>query len=201
MHWIEVDGFPMPKRIGGHPALDLCNTWAGWGEPWSEKREWLPDYERAAVWSGFAELLPRETVVRLRRRARLDKKQAGRVVTQLHDFRDCLYRVLTEDDPRAFRSVSVVCQRALVSSRLIDEGGMAARVLPSSIGLELPLLAAARAAEDLLNSEARRTIRRCPGNDCGWLFLDPRGRRKWCDMTTCGNRAKARAYLERSRSK
>jgi predicted RNA-binding Zn ribbon-like protein len=30
---------------------------------------------------------------------------------------------------------------------------------------------------------------RLPGVDCGSLFLDPRGRRRWCDMAACGNRA------------
>jgi predicted RNA-binding Zn ribbon-like protein len=201
MHWVEVDGFPMPKRIGGHPALDLCNTWAGWGEPWNEKREWIPDYERAAVWAGFVELIAPDAADRLRRRSRREPQEAARVVQELHAFRGALYRVLTEQDARAFRSVAGLCQRALVASDLVDQGGIAMRVLPGSIGLALPLLAAARAAEELLNSEQRRTVGRCPGNDCGWLFLDPRGRRKWCDMATCGNRAKARAHLERSRAK
>ncbi|MFH9585335.1 CGNR zinc finger domain-containing protein [Streptomyces luteogriseus] len=34
---------------------------------------------------------------------------------------------------------------------------------------------------------ARRfTVRRCPGQDCGWLFLDESGRRRWCSLVTCG---------------
>ncbi|MGP1395256.1 MAG: CGNR zinc finger domain-containing protein [Inquilinaceae bacterium] len=36
-------------------------------------------------------------------------------------------------------------------------------------------------------------IKLCPGDRCGWLFLDEtrNARRKWCMMKTCGNRAKA----------
>ncbi|WP_344746998.1 CGNR zinc finger domain-containing protein [Streptosporangium vulgare] len=34
----------------------------------------------------------------------------------------------------------------------------------------------------------------CPS--CYWLFLDTskNGRRRWCSMTTCGSRDKARRY-------
>ncbi len=39
----------------------------------------------------------------------------------------------------------------------------------------------------------------CPGEDCGWLFLDEskNRRRRWCSMETCGNRAKARRHYQR----
>jgi predicted RNA-binding Zn ribbon-like protein len=43
-------------------------------------------------------------------------------------------------------------------------------------------------------------VTRCPGRDCGWLFLDTSGRRRWCSMDTCGSRAKMRAMYERRRS-
>jgi predicted RNA-binding Zn ribbon-like protein len=37
----------------------------------------------------------------------------------------------------------------------------------------------------------------CPGRDCGWLFLNTSGRRRWCSMDTCGSRAKMRALYAR----
>jgi predicted RNA-binding Zn ribbon-like protein len=43
-------------------------------------------------------------------------------------------------------------------------------------------------------------VRRCPGRDCGWLFLDASGRRRWCSMTTCGSREKMRRMYERRRA-
>jgi predicted RNA-binding Zn ribbon-like protein len=39
----------------------------------------------------------------------------------------------------------------------------------------------------------------CPGNNCGWLFLDGSGRRQWCSMEVCGSRAKMRRRYERQR--
>jgi predicted RNA-binding Zn ribbon-like protein len=46
-------------------------------------------------------------------------------------------------------------------------------------------------------------IRRCPAEDCAWVFWDSsaRGTRRWCTMSVCGNRAKVRAFAERSRSR
>ena len=43
----------------------------------------------------------------------------------------------------------------------------------------------------------------CPADDCQWAFYDrSRNRsRTWCEMEDCGNRAKARAYRERQRSR
>jgi predicted RNA-binding Zn ribbon-like protein len=46
-------------------------------------------------------------------------------------------------------------------------------------------------------------LKACPADDCLWAFYD-RSRnhsRTWCEMEDCGNRAKARAYRERRRSR
>ena len=42
-------------------------------------------------------------------------------------------------------------------------------------------------------------LRVCANESCSWTFFDSSrtGRRKWCDMTTCGNRAKAARHRER----
>ncbi len=41
----------------------------------------------------------------------------------------------------------------------------------------------------------------CADETCGWLFIDesPAGRRRWCDMRTCGNRAKVARHRARAR--
>ncbi len=45
-------------------------------------------------------------------------------------------------------------------------------------------------------------LRICANDECRWAFNDhsPTGRRKWCDMNTCGNRAKAARFRERLRA-
>jgi predicted RNA-binding Zn ribbon-like protein len=53
---------------------------------------------------------------------------------------------------------------------------------------------------DLLRAGPDR-IRRCAGHGCVLHFYDASrgGRRQWCSMAGCGNRAKARRHYERAR--
>lgn len=62
--------------------------------------------------------------------------------------------------------------------------------------------ALARLVEPFLGVVASGTtgrLRVCANDDCRWAFEDTSraGRRRWCDMTSCGNVAKARRYRAR----
>lgn len=63
------------------------------------------------------------------------------------------------------------------------------------------LSAVARDASDLLSSPLATRVRECAAPDCALLFLDSSrpGRRRWCAMATCGNRAKTKSYRHRRR--
>ena len=54
----------------------------------------------------------------------------------------------------------------------------------------------AYAAGELLTSDALRRVRQCSNPNCSWLFVDTSraGRRRWCDMKVCGNRAKVHRF-------
>jgi predicted RNA-binding Zn ribbon-like protein len=61
--------------------------------------------------------------------------------------------------------------------------------------------AVAADAVALLADPARLArLHRCPGRECGWIFLDTSGRRRWCSMGTCGSREKMRRMYERKRA-
>jgi len=51
---------------------------------------------------------------------------------------------------------------------------------------------AADAVALLQEPDRVKRVTRCPGCDCGWLFLNTSGRRRWCSMSTCGSREKMR---------
>jgi predicted RNA-binding Zn ribbon-like protein len=55
-------------------------------------------------------------------------------------------------------------------------------------------------ARELTAGDAER-LRICANDDCRWVFYDSSaaGRRKWCDMATCGNRAKVARHRARQR--
>jgi len=57
----------------------------------------------------------------------------------------------------------------------------------------------ARAAARLVESTTLSRVRACAADDCKWWFVDDTKNhsRRWCEMKTCGNRAKLRRYRER----
>ena len=58
----------------------------------------------------------------------------------------------------------------------------------------------ARSAAELLVSSDRALVKEGASDDCLWLFLDgtKNHKRRWCEMKTCGNRAKVRKHRRRS---
>jgi predicted RNA-binding Zn ribbon-like protein len=58
-------------------------------------------------------------------------------------------------------------------------------------------------AHESMREGTWQRLKVCPADDCLWAFYD-RSRNHsatWCEMQECGNRAKARAYRERQRSR
>ncbi|MDB5525586.1 MAG: zinc finger protein [Rhizobium sp.] len=60
-------------------------------------------------------------------------------------------------------------------------------------------LATARSALKLISQPEPDRLKICP--NCEWLFVDrsKNRSRNWCDMTVCGNRAKARLHYRKKR--
>lgn len=52
---------------------------------------------------------------------------------------------------------------------------------------------------DFLSSDQTSKVRKCASDTCELFFINTsrNGRRRWCSMSTCGNRAKVNAYLKR----
>jgi predicted RNA-binding Zn ribbon-like protein len=197
-HYVLVDGLRLPAKLSGHPALDFCNTLAGWdgNEPW----DYLQSYEHLAAWAGFTELLPGERITALRRQARERGSAATTVLEQARAFRGRLYDVLrTGPSAQSFASVADNVNAAAARLRLVRCDDTIDWEIDAHSGLGAPIDAVAWSAGELLTSGDSSLVRACPGHACGWLFLDRRGRRRWCTMTTCGNREKVRRFAARQR--
>jgi predicted RNA-binding Zn ribbon-like protein len=65
--------------------------------------------------------------------------------------------------------------------------------LDGAIGVVLAITATA------MSDGSWPRLKICPGHDCGWAFYDHSRNLsgRWCSMTVCGGRAKARAYYRR----
>lgn len=59
---------------------------------------------------------------------------------------------------------------------------------------------AVTSAVELLSQSPTARLKQCPGDHCGWFFLDTtkRGNRRWCSMGECGQEAKTARRRERS---
>ena len=195
-HYEVVEGLRLPARISGHPALDFCNTWAGWDGQGAV--EYLADYEHLVVWGGFVGLLRPGQVPVLRHRARDSASTAASVLERARAFRANLYAVLR--DPACAPAWPAVADQVAAAARTLQlhraDETIRWETAPAA-ELSAPLAAAAWSAGELLASPALRRVRACAGAGCGWLFLDPTGRRRWCVMATCGNREKARRFAAR----
>ena len=69
-------------------------------------------------------------------------------------------------------------------------------------GTALSLLAPVLwSAGDLLAGPKLGKVRRCANPECLYLFLDDSraGKRRWCSMSACGNRAKAKRHYHKSK--
>ncbi|MFE2018789.1 BTAD domain-containing putative transcriptional regulator [Streptomyces sp. NPDC059499] len=178
----------LPWSTSGHPALEFCNTYAGWGGPPLPGSEWLRSYSTLAVWAGHMDLAEDWVVSGLLKKALQEPNDAAAVLREAREFRTRLYAALTDiDDVRAFKAVAGAAEDAARNSAFVlGEGRLGRWRLSPSAGLRLPVLAVARSAAELLADPARFMIRVCPGEGCGWVFPDESGRRRWCSLRTCG---------------
>ena len=195
-----VCGVLVPDATSGHPALELVNTRAGWGEP--SPREYLVSYDALAVWAADVGHLTAGELRELRALAAGSTAEAARVLHETLALREAYYDVLRADVPAArdLDQVQAAAVPAFAASGLVVDA--AGRIRPdggrvAAVGLRLPLHRAVLAAVHLLAAGDAAHVRACAGTGCGWVFLDRTHRKRWCTMAICGNRAKARAYAAR----
>ena len=201
----RIPAVPPGKRfhlIGGDVCLDFCNTLGG--KRGSRTREHLNSYIDFLSWCRQAGLLEPQHAEALARRASRKREEAAGVLAQTVGVREALYRIfaaIIED-----KSIPKADLTTLNSELAITLGRL--RVSPQakhSFGwswaqdhaLDRPLGPVVRAAAHLLTDNARlHQLRRCNGDNCGWLFLDSSKNhsRRWCDMRDCGNRAKVKRH-------
>jgi predicted RNA-binding Zn ribbon-like protein len=196
----RVGGLLLPRAVAGHPALELCNTLAGWGE--DGPGEYLTTYDHLAVWSATVGLVPATTARRLRRAAAQTPGRAADALADGRALRADLYAVLTRPRPPrpALDRLTERVRDAGASARVGWTRSAGLGLEPGTESIDLPVRAFATAARRLVEDGLARQVRRCPGAGCGWLFLDEGRGRRWCVMAICGNRAKARRHAARQRT-
>jgi predicted RNA-binding Zn ribbon-like protein len=194
---VVVDGLVVPLAITEDPALNFCNTRAGWGAP--APKEYLHTHAHLAVWAGHVGLLTPTVAARQRRLGESAPEVSAAVVTRAVALRSALYAALLGTASKQDWATVNAEVRAAAAASTLSPGPPATWTFPSQSTVEHPLHLVAWSAMTLLTGPDAARVAACPGVGCGWVFADPRGRRRWCSMAWCGNRNKARRYAERHR--
>jgi predicted RNA-binding Zn ribbon-like protein len=183
-------------------CLDFANT-LSWRT--SEKpEEKLGSYAALVEWG-------RKTGIVSARESR-EMLQAGKtskgVLKRAVSLRESIYRILAAQAagrrarPSDLAILNETVREALGHLRLVPQAKSFAWRWPADSDAARRILwAVARSAAELLTSDHLGAVRECAGAGCGWLFLDlSRNRsRRWCAMSDCGNREKARRHYQRVR--
>jgi predicted RNA-binding Zn ribbon-like protein len=183
---------------GGRLCLDFANTVES--RPTERRRDLLESYADLAAWSRASRILSPADERALLRRAHRSPARAARVLRQARSLREALFAAFAHRSRTAVDEIQKELPRAYrrpILRRFHLLWGDDPRSLDGMLG---PVL---RSAVELLTSEELERVRVCGAEDCDWLFLDEsRSRsRQWCNMASCGNRAKARRFYRRHRGR
>jgi predicted RNA-binding Zn ribbon-like protein len=193
---------------GGQIALDLANTISRRDDA-ERRREHLERYSDLVAFAVQDRILSAKQANTLLLYANRNNASAVRSFRKAIGLREAIYRVfraIAQGRPVRSSDLLAINNSALqaVVHRQLSGGDRSYRwewQTSESQQLDRILWPVAQAAADLLTSDELKLVRWCEAPDCEWLFLDhSRNRsRRWCDMTSCGNRAKARRHYRRTR--
>ena len=187
-------------------CLDFANTVDR--RPTRAPLERLRGYADLAAWAARAGLVSQRDARALAERARRQPAATAEVMHQAARLREAIYRVISavasRRPPRSadLDVINAAVAEAHAGSKIAARsGGFARQWVGDRWSLDRMLWPVAQSVEDLLISPDLIAVRECAAPDCGRLFVDTsRNRtRRWCDMRSCGNRAKVRAFYSRRR--
>jgi predicted RNA-binding Zn ribbon-like protein len=169
----------------------------------------LAEFESLVRWLEGAHVIDADRASGMRRRARQQPAGASAALMDARRVRSAL-RDLAEHGARdparhqeAVAEINRVLGRSAGTRRLEarEDGSYLRTFVPGGdafAGLMIPLVESA--ADALILGELAR-VHRCANPRCTCVFYDTtrNGGRRWCDMATCGNRAKAARHRRRAR--
>lgn len=193
---------PVPPRT--RLWLDFVNTDAAAQMPGGDL---LRDFEALLSWLHRQGAVDDERASGIRRRAVLQPAAAAATLVDARRVRAALRALAERGDVQdkvredAVVEINRVLGRSAGTRRLdpANDGGFVRNFVPTGdafAGLMIPIVESA--ADSLIGNELPR-VRRCADPRCHRVFLDgtKNGLRRWCDMGTCGNRAKAARHRAR----
>jgi predicted RNA-binding Zn ribbon-like protein len=195
--------FAAHDLVGGDLAVDFVNTVTARD---TTPSDWVDDYNALLRWAALTGAFTKKDLGKLGALVEAEPGLAAAALRRARALREALcsalYALIEERSPSS-DALAVLDEARVLSvkaARLVHAGG---RLTPQwsveRSGLDLVAHVVTGRALDLLAAPELDRLRLCDGHDCGWVFIDTskNGKRRWCDMATCGNTAKARRFAER----
>ena len=187
-------------------CLEFANTlyWRGSEPP----TEGLKAPQDLVAWCAAQGTLDAGSLKPFFRQWKAQPRAAAAAFAQAVDLREAIYRVFSS---AASGGEAVAADLDLLNAALARAPARAKlhriakgyRWRAGKTGTTVPVLLAPVlwSAGDLLAGGQLGRVRQCENEKCRWLFLDASkaGVRRWCSMSSCGNRAKAHRHYVRNR--
>lgn len=192
--------------VAGKLALDFTNTESGRGG--AEHLDHLQTAGDVVAWAIHAGIIDAKNASLFQLKFKGQSKSAHQLITRGRSLRETIYqinsRVAAGRQPTdiLLRSLTATHAEMLTTATLTPHGDNYGWAWHPKAELTAAILGPITlSALDLLIEADLSRIKQCRGNHCGWLFFDntKNKSRQWCDMSVCGNRAKASALRARMR--
>jgi predicted RNA-binding Zn ribbon-like protein len=191
--------------VGGRVCFDFTNTTSGRGG--SRHLEHLTTAQRIVDWAKHAGVVD----VAEHRRIRAGLAAEAPLLTQeALALREGFYRLFAAiaagraPDAADLALLNRWVERVYPHLAVVaNDAGFTLGWRPEPATPDAILRRLVRSAVDVLTHDALDRVKQCTGRDCGFLFFDEtrNNSRRWCEMSLCGNRAKAqRSYRRRARA-
>lgn len=185
-------------------ALDFVNTRELGSDGYTDS---LADLPAALRWLEANDLLHRETLDQLLWTYGADSESQAQALRRIKRLRGAMREVLDATVEQRLPSEAALADlNRSLRTQYVQE------LVPAANGVSLdhrhdgdPIEGAlSRLAEAVareVTAEQVDRLRICANDQCRWVFKDESagGRRKWCSMAVCGNRAKVARHRQRRR--
>jgi predicted RNA-binding Zn ribbon-like protein len=193
--------------VGGAPGIDFLNSIA---TPVDKPIDWMIDGAGLVDWLHQANLVPADVLDAIKSGA--TPRDLDRVASRARDIREW-FRFFVKNH-RGRPIVAKVRELVPINRLLESDESFSCIVANGSTGRlhierarrwrspESLLIPLAEAIAQVVVGEDFTKLKICEGAKCSLVFMDRTrgGRRRWCSMEVCGNRAKVAAHRKRVRA-
>ncbi len=194
---------------GKELCLDFANT-AEWHAS-EHPKEKLKTYNDLVQWALLSKILSEKDAQKLIQKAKKEPSKAEHVLTRVIELREAIYHAFSDlakgnlPSKKDMEVINLNLSRAMAQSELVHtKDGFIWSTSRGKEDLDSMLGPIIQSAAELLTSNSLERVKECADDrGCGYLFMDKSRNksRRWCDMTDCGNRAKAQRFYRKLQKK